>query len=445
MAKIKKFISIFIGKIFVFIGRIIKRGSAMPGTIAYKLNKNILKEFTLPEKVVAVTGSSGKGSTTKIIAEVYKDLGYKVAYNSKGSNERSAIITTLLENCDLNGKVMTDICVFEMDERYAKYVFPYIKITDVIITNITRDQPPRQRHFDFVFNEIKKSLNSDIHLIINGDDPYLQNFNLNNEYQVTYYGIKKQKYSYKENKFDPLNIYLCPKCNTTLKYNFYHIEHLGDYFCPKCEFAKPKEDFIITNCNYEKNIIKINSKYEISIKNNMLFNLYNTVAAFSYLSISGLDKKDIASSISKINNNKKLYNNYTYKNRKVYVLNNKAENATTYNQSILFTTRDKETKTIVLGWKEISRRYNYDDISWLYDVNFELLNDKSIDKFICTGPQKYDLATRLKYAGIPENKILVFYDLYDAQKDIKKSKGNIYAILNFDYIEPFNEIMGGKK
>lgn len=441
----KKFISILFGKFFVFIGKIIHRGSAMPGTIAYKLNKNILKDFILPNKVIAVTGSSGKGSTSKIIADVYKDLGYKVAYNSKGSNELSAVVTTLLENCNLKGVVNTDICVFEMDERYAKYVFPDIKPTHVIITNITRDQPPRQRHYDFVFGEIKKALNKDIHLIINGDDPYLQNFNLDNEYMVTYYGINKQKYSYKNNKFSSLNIYLCPKCHKPLKYNYYHIEHLGDYYCSACEFKKPQEDFVITNCNYDKNTIKINNKYDINTKNNMLFNLYNTVAAFTYLSLSGLDNKKIAKSISKINNNSKLYNHYNYRFRNVYVLNNKAENATTYNQSVLFTTRNKNLKTIVLGWKEISRRYNFDDISWLYDIDFELLNDDSVYEFICTGPQKYDLATRLKYAGIPEKKIKIFYDLYDAQLEIKKSKGDIYAILNFDYLEPFNKIMGGRK
>lgn len=441
----KKFISIFIGKMVIIVGKILKRGSAAPGTIAYKFNKKILQDFTLPEKIVAVTGSSGKGSTSKIIADVYKDLGYKVAYNSKGSNERSAIITTLLENCNLKGVVKADICVFEMDERYAKFVFPFIKPTHVVITNITRDQPPRQGHYDFVFEEIKRALPSNVKLILNGDDPYLQNFCLNNEFDVTYYGINKQKYSYKQNKFEPLNIYLCPKCHAKLKYDYYHIEHLGDYHCPKCDFKKPKEKFIVTNCSYDKNTIKINNKYNIDIKNDMLFNLYNTVAAFSYLSLSGLDEKEIAKSISKINNNKKLYNNYTYKYRNVYVLNNKAENATTYNQSILFATRDTKVKTIVLGWKEISRRYNFDDISWLYDINFELLNNKNVHEFICTGPQKYDIATRLKYAGIEEKKIKVFYDLYDAQVEIKKSKGDIYAILNFDYVEPFNEIMGGKK
>ena len=175
----------------MFLCKLIGRGSSFPGDICYKLNKNILSDFKYPKTVIAVTGSSGKGSTTSIISNVYKDLGYTVSYNGKGSNERSAIISTLLENCNIKGVVNTDVCVFEMDERYAKYVFPYVKPTHVVINNITRDQPPRQRHFDFIFDEIKKSLNKDIKLIINGDDPYLLKFNLDNTYDVTYFGIDK--------------------------------------------------------------------------------------------------------------------------------------------------------------------------------------------------------------------------------------------------------------
>ncbi len=441
MKKINFFISIVIGKISLFLCKLIGRGSSMPGTIAYKFNKNILNDFKLPPIVIAVTGSSGKGSTSKIIHDVYKDLGYSVSYNSKGSNERSAIITTLLENCKINGVIKTDICVFEMDERYAKYVFPYIKPTHVVITNITRDQPPRQRHFDFVYEEIKKSLNKDIHLIINGDDPYLQKFNLNHEYNVTYYGVEKLKYSSKNNNFNSLNIYRCPKCLKPLSYSFYHIESLGDYYCTSCDFKRPEISYKVTNCDYDKNKIKINNKYEISITNNMLFNLYNTVAAFTTLVINDLNKEEVAKSISKINNNDKLFKDLKYKSRKVYILNNKAENASTYNQSILFSSRDNNLKTIVLGWKEISRRYNFDDVSWLYDIDFELLNNGKIDKIICTGPQKYDLATRMKYAGFDEKKIKVYYDLFDAAEEIKKSKGTIYAILNFDYIKPFKDIM----
>ncbi len=441
MRKLRKFVSIFIGKLALFMLKILKRGSSFPGTIAFKLNKNILKDFNLPDKVICVTGSSGKGSTSKIIAETYRDLGFTVAYNDKGSNERSAVITTLLENCNFKGTVNKDMCVFEVDERYAKYIFPYINPNYVVITNITRDQPPRQRHFDFIYEELRKSLNPTINLVMNSDDPYLQKFNLEKEFNITYYGINKLKYSYEENKFNSLNIYRCPKCNAILNYSYYHVEHLGDYSCSKCDFKKPKNLYTITDCDYIKENITINNEFKIDIKNDLLFNLYNTVAAFTVLALLKEKEKDIAKSISKMNNNIKLYDNYEFNNKKVYVLNNKAENATTYNQSILFTTRKDDLKTVVIGWKEISRRYNFDDLSWLYDIDFELLKNNKVDKFICTGPQKYDIATRLKYAGIEEDKIVTYYDLYDAKQEIRNCKGNIYAILNFDYIEPFNEIL----
>lgn len=438
----KKTFSIIIGKIFVLVaGKIFKRGSSLPGVIALKLNKNILNDFKLPKTVIAVTGSSGKGSTTSIIANVYRKIGYKVSYNDKGSNQISAIVTTLLENCNLKGNIKSDVCVFEMDERYAIQVFPYIKPTHVVVTNITRDQPPRQGSFEEVFNCILNSLTKDCKLILNGDDPYLQYFRLNTKNECFYFGIDKTKYSYTKNDYTGLNISRCPICNNKLIYEYYHLEHLGNYKCSSCDFKRPIITHSITSYDYNKSIITIDNTYNIKLVNNMLFNAYNILAAFTTLSLNDMNEEKVTNLINEINNNKKIYNTYKYKDRNVYVLNNKAENATTYNQSILFTHRDKKLKTIVLGWKEISRRYNFDDVSWLYDIDFEMLKNDKIDKIICTGPQKYDLATRIKYANIDENKIVCFDDLFDAEKEIKKSSGNIYAILNFDYLDFFNEIM----
>ena len=438
----KKTFSIIIGKIFVLVaGKIFKRGSSLPGVIALKLNKNILSDFKLPKTVIAVTGSSGKGSTTSIIANVYRKLGYKVSYNDKGSNQISAIVTTLLENCNLKGNIKSDVCVFEMDERYAIQVFPYIKPTHVVVTNITRDQPPRQGSFEEVFNCILNSLTKDCKLILNGDDPYLQYFRLNVKNECFYFGIDKTKYSYTKNDYTGLNISRCPICNNKLIYEYYHLEHLGNYKCSSCEFKRPIITHSITSYDYNKSIITIDNTYNIKLVNNMLFNAYNILAAFTTLSLNDMNEEKVTNLINEISNNKKIYNTYKYKDRNVYVLNNKAENATTYNQSILFTHIDKKLKTIVLGWKEISRRYNFDDVSWLYDIDFEMLKNDKIDKIICTGPQKYDLATRIKYANIDENKIVCFDDLFDAEKEIKKSSGNIYAILNFDYLDFFNEIM----
>ena len=66
----------------------------------------------------------------------------------------------LWENSNIAGKVKADIIIYEVDERFAKFVFPDVTPQCVIISNITRDQPPRQGNFDLVLeeiNEVKKA------------------------------------------------------------------------------------------------------------------------------------------------------------------------------------------------------------------------------------------------------------------------------------------------
>ena len=442
---LRKIISIILARITLLIGKAVKRGSSAPGIIAYKFNKNIFNDLERPKLVIVVTGSSGKGSTTNIIASILRKNNLKVAYNDKGSNQRPAIITTLIENSNLFGKTKVDAAVFELDERSAKYVIPFINPDYTVITNITKDQPPRQRHIDFIFEEIERSLPDNSNLILNGDDPYLLKFNELNKFNCTFFGINKTMYSYNKNIFTNLNISRCPRCNHTLKYDYYHIEHLGKYKCNLCNLERPKLKYSISNYDEKTNNITINRKYKIYIENDMLFNFYNTLGAFALLDKVNIDKDKIAKQISKINKDKKIFNIYKNKKRKVYVMNNKNENATTFNQSILYTLRNNNPKVIVIGWKEISRRYQFDDLSWLYDIDFELLNNKTVTKIILVGPQRYDLATRMKYAGFSEKIMRVYPNLDDAKDEILKTKEDIYAILNFDYIKPFDKIMGVKK
>ena len=133
-----------------------------------------------------------------------------------------------------------------------------------------------------------------------------------------------------------------------------------------------------------------------------------------------------------------MYNHYKYNDSDVYVLNNKNENSTTFNQSLLFTERFNGSKTVVIGWKEISRRYAFDDLSWLYDIDFEILNTPDVKNIICAGPNAYDIATRLILAGYPSEQIYIFNNLTEAKEAIDMNKTDyIFGILNFDYVEPF--------
>lgn len=440
----KKFLLIVLGKCIILFGKIVNRGSSLPGEIILKLDAKLMGKIKLPKTVIAVTGSSGKGSVSSMIRDIYKGCGYRVAHNAKGSNLSAGIMTLLLENTTLFGTIKKDVLIFEIDERYAKYVFPELNPNYVVITNLTRDQPPRQGHFDLVFEEINKAITDNMHLILNGDDPYLQKFAFDHKGPITYYGIAKNQSSYTKSKFQNLNLNYCPKCHKKLEYEYYQFENLGNYACLKCDFKRPIIDFEATLLDFNEKEMIINEKYKISMPFGILYAAYNVLAAFTTTIILGLDIEIVSKIIGELNQNKKLYDLYSYQDRMVYVLNNKNENSTTFNSSLLFLDRFKEKKTIVIGWKEISRRYNFDDLSWLYDIDFELLKRHDIDKVICVGIHRYDIATRLKYAGIYEKDIMVFDNLEEATTEIKtKTSGNIYAILNFDYVEPFNHYMKG--
>ena len=434
-----KIIGIFIGKFISKLMKLLKyKSSVYPGYIVRKLFPNILYKIKYPDLTIMVTGSSGKGSTTKIITNVLEENGYTVTHNVEGSNLINAFTTTIINNSTLTGKVKTDALVFETDEKFLKEITKYISPKYLVINNITRDQPPRQGSFDEVFNEIVKGINKNIHLIVNGDDPITRKFSLYHKGKITYFGIDQTDMSFIDSINYTKDYLYCPKCNNKLKFDYYHYGSVGKFECTKCDFKRENIDYSITNINKKDMTITINNEFNINIDNYILFNLYNVCAVFSLCDLIGINKEDIIKSLSKIKVDKKIFDEQVIDGRKYICLNCKAENNATYNLSLLYTSLDTDTKTIVLGLREISRRYNHFDLSWLWDISFELLKDNNIDKVICAGPYRYDFAVRLKYAGIDEKDIIILDNLDNAGPIIKNNtKGSVYGILNFDYVEPF--------
>ena len=111
------------GKLAFTAGKIFHRGSSMPGKIALKIDKKILKKLKYPKIKLIVTGSSGKGSTAKLIAQVLKENNYTVCFNEAGSNLKYGVTTACIKNSSLFGTIKKDILVLEVDERYTKEIF----------------------------------------------------------------------------------------------------------------------------------------------------------------------------------------------------------------------------------------------------------------------------------------------------------------------------------
>lgn len=434
----KQFLAIIINRLVTLGCKILKPifkrdGSVTPGYYATKLDKHILDKLKYPKYIIGITGSSGKGSTTSLVAHILEGNGYKVVWNKSGSNLFNAAATLILNNTNpFTKKINADILLLELDESFIKRIFNKIKLTHLVVTNVTRDQPARNGHSDIIFNKIASSIDSNTHLIINADDPIVSRFKNIHKGTITTFGIARSEGDLKTPLSNTIDAAYCPSCNNKLKYSYYHYGHIGNYKCPNCKFSRNPVDFEAKDVNLSKQFMTIN-KSIVHLNKNVFFCCYYTLAAYTLCKIIGLEETQIQKYLNEeIMISKRMKQQYLGK-RKIEMIESKNENALSYLQSMNYIIQAKGTKTIILGFDNVSRRYEYNDLSWLYDVDFELLNSKDIDKIFCIGRFRYDVYNRLKYANIPDDKLILVDDLTNILNIVqKKSKGNIYTMVCFD-------------
>ena len=427
----KRFLTILICKLLRFAGKLIGKGSSMPGQVALRLCPDILKRIELPKYVVAITGSNGKTSTVEMIAHILTKSGKSVAWNREGSNQIEGVTTMVLSNATLSGKVKSDIMLIESDERYAKKTFKYIDITHYVITNLYRDQLTRNGHPEFVFEAIAESIKPDTELILNADDPLVSVFGHDRE-GVIWFGADELSTDTKE----LVSVYndgaYCPICKAPMKYSTHHYNHIGIYECTSCGYHREDTDYTITAVDMNKGVLEINGKYHISLALKSLYNIYNILAAFTVASLIGVDGEKIAQEMNDyvLKNGRVI--NFTLGERKGTLLTSKHENSVSYDHSIRVACACEQGADVLIIVDAISRKYFTGDTSWLWDIDFEMLNNKNIGDIVLAGTYVNDLAARFSYTDIPQEKIHLFEDIDKAAGYLNNGrKEYIYIITCF--------------
>lgn len=436
-------LSILLCKFITFICRIFKKnGTVYPGMCVLKLFKHPLDDIVYPKYVVVVTGSSGKGSTVSMIAHILEGVGKKVVWNKSGSNIQNAITTLVLDNSKaFSHKLDGDILLLEMDERFISGTFKKGIITHLAITNITRDQPARNIHPAIIYEKILESVDDSVHLIINTDDPLLNRAKYAHGGKVTTYGVAKTAYDSSSTPSYAVDFAYCPSCHNKLIYDVYHYGHLGIYECPRCSFKRGKVDYEAHDVDLKGGRFSINGA-DLKLNKKVFFAVYYTLLAYTVCDLIGIKKKDILEEINDHGMTSKRMKSYVLGKRKIEMLESKNENALSYLQSLNYIKSQGGKKTVVIGFENVSRRYRYNDLSWLWDVNFELLNDNDVDKIFCIGRFRYDVALRLDYAAIPKDKLVLVQDIKDLLSLIEeKSEGDIYTMVCFDMTEIITNLL----
>ena len=136
-------------RVMKLIGR---KGTSMPGSWAIILCPDFLGRMPRPKTIIGITGTNGKTTVSNLVEDILTQCGYEFTCNRSGSNVATGVASSLIANSTLLGKPKNDLAVFELDERSAPRILPFIKPDLLLCTNIFRDSYKRNAHVEFILD-----------------------------------------------------------------------------------------------------------------------------------------------------------------------------------------------------------------------------------------------------------------------------------------------------
>ena len=428
----KNFFTILMTKIICKILKLFgKNGGNLPGKVAYKINPDIFEYLKLEGKVIATTGTNGKTMTNNIIGKILKDSGKTIITNAEGNNMETGILSELIKNCTLSGKVKADYFVFETDESYVPILYKMIPLDCLVILDFFRDQLDRAGEVETIILKNKKFLESyKGNLILNADDPNVSRLGKANSKNksVYYYRVDKYKYATKELK-EAGEGKFCPFCNTRLKYEYYQYAHIGKFQCPKCNYGENDIYNEITDVDLEEKTFKINNDIYKTQFNN-IYAIYNIAAATTVAKLFDIPEESV----------KKTIESFVLNNGRLEKMNingcdtiiNLAKNPTGANVSLRLLNEDEEKKELLFVLND--NIADGKDVSWIWDINFEDL--RNVGRIITAGTRPYDIAIRIKVSGYPVEKIIPCLTIEEAVEKLYETDIKKYVITNYTSVQP---------
>ena len=408
-----------------------KNGGNFLGKIAYDWNSEIFKYFKVNCPVIAVSATNGKTMTNNCIGYTLKTAGNKVVSNIEGNNMETGILSTILKNCTLTGKIKADYLVFEVDESYIPVVFKDFRLDTLVILNFFRDQLDRNGEVESLILRINEFLKTYTgNLILNNDDPNVARLGQANPSNSNIYYFSVDKYKFATEKIKEAGEgKFCPFCKTRLEYEYYQYSHVGKFKCPNCNFGDNEIYKLATNVDLKNRCFDIDGN-TYKINGNSIYLIYNYTAVYSVCSLY-----DISNDVVK-----KAFSNFALNNGRleeitihgVPTIINLAKNPTGSNVSLRILNEDDSQKELLFVLNDnIADGF---DVSWIWDINFDNLNN--VSRIITSGTRAYDIAIRIKTSGFPAEKIEPYLNLEDAVKALYKTDVKKYVIANYTSLQP---------
>ena len=426
--KLRGIIAIWAAKTAGFACRKLGRqGVTWAGKIALKICPDILQLLSaqVREKIFVVCGTNGKTTTNNMLCAAIEAEGKKVICNHTGSNMLNGVVAAFVLGAGWTGHLDADYACIEADEASTRYIFPAVKPDYMILTNLFRDQLDRYGEIDITMNILEEMMRKvpKMQIIVNGDDALSAYLAMDSGNSYVTYGISKPVIKSAANEIREGRF--CKCCGEKLEYRFYHYSQLGDYYCPKCGFARPK-------LNFDAEDVKVGDQLSFNVEGKHIvanykgfYNVYNILAAYAGVRTAGFDGTHFEDMLSKFNPENGRMEQFRIKGTGVTL--NLAKNPAGFNQNISAVMQDQSPKDIIITINDNAQ--DGTDISWLWDVDFDLLGNSTVKSITVSGIRCQDMRLRLKYVDIPS---ILEGEVEKAIRDrVEDGVGNLYVLVNY--------------
>ena len=412
---LKVFLAVAACKLTRLALRLLKRGgTALPGKVALKLCPRLLGTLSRGVQVIAITGTNGKTTSARIVEQALVHAGADYFANRSGSNLMQGITAEFAANASLLGRVKKAWAVIECDEAAAKQVFPLLRPKVILVTNVFRDQLDRYGEVTHTLDNIRIGLLGAPEAVVclNADCSLTASLAEDIPNRVVFFGVDTD--IYRERVSEVSDAPRCLRCGGEYVYSRVTYGHLGDWRCPGCGRTRPAPEISVTeilaqDADGERVRLSVSGRlHECYVNLPGGYNIYNAAGSVAAVLQAGFPLEAALAACGDFRCGFGRMEKFTLDGTDVRMI--LVKNPAGCNQVLNFLSNLEGEALFVVCLND-----NYadgTDVSWIWDVNFEKLLDmgERLTGVLVSGVRAWDMAVRLKYAGLPEEKLTVRTD-----------------------------------
>ncbi len=379
-------------------------GTTLPGRLLLAVEPDAIGRLAagLRQGSAVISATNGKTTTAKMAASILSPALH-LTRNSAGANLASGIASALVRDHD------ADLGVFEVDEAALPGVARSLEPRLVVLGNLFRDQLDRYGELELIaarWREVCDRLPEATTLIGNADDPLVASIGRDRGRRI-WLGVDDPSAALPEVPHAADSKW-CVRCGARYAYRSVYLGHLGDWACPSCGDARPPLDVAARDIEpdgLEAVRFRLSAPQgDVSVRLPLpgLYNVYNALAAAALALQAGASLDRVRDGLEGFSAAFGRFERVRLGGADAVLL--LIKNPAGANEVIRTLAADSRPKTLLVALND--RIADGRDVSWIWDVDFELLTPQA-DRVVCTGTRAAEMGMRLKYADLPAGRIEV--------------------------------------